>query len=186
MSVEKSYEYMMDSLRRIIEFVREISVEWWWFEQGKIPIIRVRKLEVNKNISFEYLPKRPVLDALRVIYSNFEQIKKLDPKNRVDYALKTAQDLYLVLQAISYVIDAHGLAEKIHEARERIAKINPEALDEFIDLANSVIQRIRELLALNVFSWPSKRKEIEEEIKKVLKFAETMSIQEKAKEEVSA
>lgn len=173
-SVEKPYEYMMDSLRRIINFVREVSVEWWWFEQGRIPVVSVRKLEVSNKISFEYLPKMPILEALKVIQSNFELIRKLQSKDRVDYALKTAQDLYLVLQAASYIIDAHSLAEELQTMRESIAKFKPEALEEFLDAANNVIRRLREILALNVFSWPVEREKIKGEIKKVLELAEKL------------
>ena len=187
MGAEKSYEYMMDSLRRIIDFVKEVSVDWWWFEQGNIPVIRVRKLSINKEVSFDYLPKVPIVKALKIIYSNFELIRKLPPRNRVDYALKTAQDLYLVLQAISYIIDAHNLADKVQEAREYVARMSPEMLDKFIEVANQTIQRIREILASNVFSWPSKREEIEKEIGKVVNFArDLVSEKESERGEVPA
>ncbi|MCR8432661.1 MAG: hypothetical protein QXH55_05955 [Candidatus Korarchaeota archaeon] len=179
MSVEKSYEYMMDSLMRIISFVREVSIEWWWFEQGSIPVVNVRKLEIGDKISFDYLPKMPLLEALRVIQSNFELIRKLQSKDRIDYALKTAQDLYLVLQAVSYIIDAHNLAEELHAVRESISKSRPEALDEFIDAANNIIKRLREILALDVFSWPSERERIKKEVKKVLELAEKLTAKRK-------
>ncbi|MCR8454121.1 MAG: hypothetical protein NDP13_03935 [Crenarchaeota archaeon] len=179
MSVEKSYEYMMDSLMRIISFVREVSIEWWWFEQGSIPVVNVRKLEIGDKISFDYLPKMPLLEALRVIQSNFELIRKLQSKDRIDYALKTAQDLYLVLQAVSYIIDAHNLAEELHAVRESISKSRPEALDEFIDAANNIIKRLREILALDVFSWPSEREKIKKEVKKVLELAEKLTAKRK-------
>jgi len=190
---ERAYSYMMDALKKIIRKVEEISVDWWWFELGKIPVIQVRRLDTGGSMSFDYTPKLPVVDALKVIQRNFELIKTLPRDKRVDYALKSAHDLYLVLLAVTYIMEAHDLAEKLNEYKEKISNIAPESVDIILDEIRSFVSELRETLARNVFSWPDVRERFEEEVnrflerlKKISKIKETRAEEEAVGGEVPA
>lgn len=171
----KAYDYMMSSLRRIISFVEEVSLDWWWLEQGRIPIVSVKRLVVSGDkIEFERLPKRSVIDALRVIEKNFNLLRELPKEKRVDYAVEIAQDLYATLQAVANIVDAHELAEKLVEIRNRISSLRPEVLDDFLAKINSVISALRETLVANVFRWPAEKERIKSRIEALISEANAL------------
>lgn len=151
---DKSYSYMMDTLRKIIRRVEEISSDWWWFEQGNVPVVQVRRLVVEGDARFDWTPKIPVIRALKIIYGNFEEMKKLSGERRVEYAIKSAQDLYSVLLAITYIMEAHDLAGKLERLREKVSRLNPDKVDIVTEELRSFVGKLREALLSNVFQWP--------------------------------
>ena len=164
----KAFSYMMDTLRRIVSRVEEISADWWWFELGKIPVVRVRRLYVEDEPRLEYMPKLPVVDALKIIYDNFERLRDLgrvSSERRVDIGLAIAHDLYRVLLAVTYIIEAHRIAEKLHELQGIVSKNQPDQADKISDLIRPIIGRLREILATNYASWPNIKKEVEENVR---------------------
>lgn len=165
---EKAFEYMMDTLKKIILHVEEASNDWWWFELGKVPILQVRRYYEDRK-KLEYTPKLPVVDALKILYNNFEKMRNMSSKERVDIALKTARDLYIALLAVSYIMEAHDIAEKLHVFQKRVEKEMRENLDPVLDEIQSVVKKLREVLANNVFSWPEVRRDIEVLVDKITK-----------------
>ncbi len=175
MSREKAYSYMMDVLKKIIRKVEDVCVDWWWFELGKIPVVQVRRLDVGGSTSFEYTPKLPVVEALKVIHRNFEVIGTLPKEKRADYALKSAHDLYLVLLAVIYIMEAHDLAEKLNEFKEKISGLAPEVVDTVLGEIRRFVGELREVLARNVFSWPNVKAKFEEELNALIEKLKELS-----------
>ncbi len=165
---EKAFEYMMDTLRKVISHVEETSNDWWWFELGKVPVIQVRKYNEEKG-KLEYTPKLPIVDALKIIYNNFDRIRNMPSRDRVDIALKTARDLYVVLQAVSYIMEAHDIAEKIHIFQKKVEREMQKNLDLVLDEIKGVVKKLREILANNVLSWPEAKKDIEYLVDRIIK-----------------
>ena len=169
---EKSYNYMMDTLRRIIRRVEEVSTDWWWFEQGAAPVIQVRRLVTDGEVKLDWTPKVSVIRALKIILDNFDRIVGLPQEKRLDVAIKSAQDLYAVLLAVTYIIEAHDLAEKLNSFRERISKVRPDILEEFVEEMRKFITRLKDALLRNVMSWPNIRDEFVGIVDSMIKNAE--------------
>ena len=176
---DKSYSYMMDTLRKIIRRVEEISSDWWWFEQGNVPVVQVRRLVVERDASFDWTPKVPVIRALKIIYGNFEEMRKLSSERRVEYAIKSAQDLYSVLLAITYIMEAHDLAGKLEKLRERVSRLNPDKVDIVTEELRSFVGKLREALLSNVFQWPKIKDQFIDLVNKLISKMEKIMKSEK-------
>lgn len=165
---EKAFEYMMDTLKKIILHVEETSNDWWWFELGKVPVVQVRRYYEDRK-KLEYTPKLPVVDALKVLYNNFEKMRNMSSRERVDIALKIARDLYIALLAVSYIMEAHDIAEKLHAFQKKVEREIRENLDLVLDEIKNIIKKLRETLANNIFSWPEVRRNIEILVDRIMK-----------------
>jgi len=170
---------MMDTLRKIIRRVEEISSDWWWFEQGNVPVVQVRRLVVERDASFDWTPKVPVIRALKIIYGNFEEMRKLSSERRVEYAIKSAQDLYSVLLAITYIMEAHDLAGKLEKLRERVSRLNPDKVDIVTEELRSFVGKLREALLSNVFQWPKIKDQFIDLVNKLISKMEKIMKSEK-------
>ena len=176
---DKSYSYMMDTLRKIIRRVEEISNDWWWFEQGNVPVVQVRRLVVEGDARFDWTPKIPVIRALKIIYGNFEEMRKLSRERRVEYAIKSAQDLYSVLLAITYIMEAHDLAGKLERLRERVSRLNPDKVDIVTEELRSFVGKLRNALLNNVFQWPKIKDQFVDLVNKMVSRVERIIKSEK-------
>jgi len=176
---DKSYSYMMDTLRKIIRRVEEISNDWWWFEQGNVPVVQVRRLVVEGDVRFDWTPKIPVIRALKIIYGNFEEMRKLSRERRVEYAIKSAQDLYSVLLAITYIMEAHDLAGKLERLREKVSRLNPDKVDIVTEELRSFVGKLRNALLNNVFQWPKIKDQFVDLVNKMVSRVERIIKSEK-------
>ncbi len=169
---EKPYTYMMDTLRKIIRKVEEISTDWWWFEQGSMPVIQVRRLVTNGEIKLDWTPKVPVVHGLKIIYNNFDKIGEIPQEKRLGIAIKSAQDLYAVLLAVTYIMEAHDLAERLNKFKEKLSRMRPDAVEVFVEEMRRFISRLRETLLSNIMSWPNVKNEFVKIVESMIKKTE--------------
>jgi len=183
-----------NKLDKIIDRVKERSVEWWWLDQGDAPIYAPFRVNVSgKSFSYERLPKVSLTVALRTIRDNLKNVKTLDPVSRVSVINDIAKELNNIYNIISVIFDANEVVKKI----ENLVNIAKKSATEEGKLVQkqllSILNDVKDIVKTKPEEWKHRREEL---LKQISTLSEKFKVEakvvieekkpekEKAKEEV--